>query len=164
MRNTTLYVLGLVAVVAVLLFLGYKVVAVSIGLLRVEFDAPERIALPASLQADEHSPLDDLEEYWRNVAKGRLDVAWEGLSPEFRARKHDDRFDDYRAGYDAMQICGVDISDMTVVSLSEESADIMAHLVYYAGSTCATSEYDFEFHLVRDSESGRWLIDGLVSR
>ena len=110
------------------------------------------------------SPVQAVREYWETTSRGQYEEGWAGLSTGFKNRKHGGDYTDYLEGYQAMNLCSVVATDVQLIQQSDNHAVVSAHLVYHASSNCKTSEYDFDFYLVRNSTNGPWLIDRLVPK
>ncbi len=105
------------------------------------------------------SPIDFVTSYWQNVSDGRFENAWGQLSPGFRQVMHNDNFNNYLRGYQEMQLCRIVMSNVNLIHQDLYSAVVSAHLTYYTGAQCNSSEHNFEMWLVYDSSRNSWLFD-----
>jgi hypothetical protein len=104
-------------------------------------------------------PAEAVISYWQNVSDGRYENAWIQLSPGFRQARHNNDYMDYVRGYHQMDLCRIAISNVHVRQQDEYSSVVDAHLTYYTGSQCSSSEFNFEMWLVYDGASYSWLFD-----
>ncbi|MCL5999000.1 MAG: LXG domain-containing protein [Chloroflexi bacterium] len=105
------------------------------------------------------SPEDSLIAYWEMVSAGNFPGAWVALTPGFQQRQHKGQYSDYLRGYQRMRLCSVKAENVRLLSMSNGTATVAAHIIYRAGSSCRVSEYDFNFELVYDAELDTWLLD-----
>lgn len=105
------------------------------------------------------NPAEFVISYWQNVNDGRFENSWVQLSPGFRQAAHSNDYNDYLRGYQEMQLCRIVISDVNVIQQDDSSAVVKAHFIYYAGSQCSSTEYNFEMWLVYDAVTRTWLLD-----
>ncbi len=102
--------------------------------------------------------------YWQNVSNQNFEAAWAQLSPEFRKAIHNDNYQEYLQGYQQMDICRIDVSNVKVVQQNDFTAIVQAHLTYYTGAQCYRSEFNFEMWLVYDRSSNSWLFERNVRK
>ena len=105
------------------------------------------------------SPTEFVLSYWQNVSDGRFESAWVQLSPGFRQAAHNDDFGDYLSGYQQMNLCHIDVSDVNLIYQENNSAIVTAHFEYYTGASCISSGYNFEMQLIFDEPSNSWLLE-----
>ena len=72
---------------------------------------------------------------------------------------HNDDYYDYVRGYQKMNLCRIMVSNPTIAQQENHFAVVTAHLTYYAGNQCNSSEYDFEMWLLYDDVRQVWLFD-----
>jgi hypothetical protein len=105
------------------------------------------------------NPTEFIVSYWQNVSDGRFEISWAQLSPGFQHVMHHDDYFDYVRGLQEMQICRILVSNPSLVEQGVFSAVVTAHLVFYIGSQCNSSEYNFETRLIYIEVSNSWLLD-----
>lgn len=125
---------------------------------------PTETSPPATVISDTPTltrpdPTDYVVSYWQNVSDGRYESAWLQLSPGFRQSKHNNDYSAYVYGYQQMNLCWVEISNIRLVQQDLYSAVVEAHFTYYTGAQCNSSEHNFEMWLVYDGASNSWLFD-----
>ena len=104
-------------------------------------------------------PTEFIVSYWQNVSDRKFEISWAQLSPAFRKTMHNDDYSDYVRGLQEMQLCQILASNPTLVKQDGISAVVTAHLIFYTGSQCNSSEYDFETWLVYNAAANSWLLD-----
>lgn len=105
------------------------------------------------------SPVDFVISYWQNVSDGRYENAWMQLSPRFQQAMHRGDYSDYERGYLQINLCRIVVGNVNALRQDSYLAVVTAHLTYYTGSQCNSSEYDFEMWLVYEGASNSWLFD-----
>ena len=121
-------------------------------------------AVPPSVTPTRPDPTDFILAYWQHVSDGRYESAWEQLSPRFRQAGHQNDYFSYVAGYQGMNLCRITISGVRLILQDSTSAALQAHVTYYTGAACQTSEYDFEMWLVYIPGANSWLFDKNIVR
>ena len=109
------------------------------------------------------NPTEFVYSYWPNVSGGRYENAWVQLSPVFRQAKHNN---DYPAYVWIPANESLPHHDKQCQSRQQDnySAIVEAHLAYYTGAYCNSSEYNFEMWLVYDGASNSWFFDKNIVR
>jgi hypothetical protein len=110
------------------------------------------------------SPTDFILSYWQNVSDGRYENAWAQLSLGFRQAWHNNDYTDYLNGYLRMNLCRIVVGSVNLLRQDNYSAVVTAHLTYYAGSQCNSSEYNFEMWLIYDAADNKWLFDNNIKK
>ena len=105
-----------------------------------------------------------LHIYFDEVIRGDYTAAWNNLTPAYRQNMHDNLLSDFTEGYEDMNLCDIEISDIEVVTDTSSYAKISAHYVYKIGNDCAGYPYDFDAHFNYNATLGRWLLDGLTEQ
>lgn len=109
-------------------------------------------------------PREMIVAYWNKIDRGQFPSAWNDLSPGFRQRLHEDKYEDYWQGYQEMNLCGVQTRDVATIEQSPSSSQVVATVIYSVGSTCNPVVYSFIFHLIYDPTQSAWLIDRVSFR
>jgi len=104
-------------------------------------------------------PTEFVLSYWQNVSDGRFESAWTQLSPGFRQAAHNNDYSDYLSGYQQMNLCHIDVSNVNLIYQDNNSAVVTAHFEYYIGASCNSSGYNFEMQLIFDKASNSWLLE-----
>lgn len=110
------------------------------------------------------SPTEFVISYWENVSDRNFESSWMQLSPAFRQNKHNNDYADYLLGYQDMKLCRISVSNVNLLAEYPDSAIVAAHLIYYTGTQCNSSEYDFEIELVYDNSTNSWLYDKTTNK
>jgi len=105
------------------------------------------------------SPTEFVISYWQNINDGRFESAWVQLSPRFRQVAHNNDYGDYLGGYQQMNLCHIDVSNVNLIYQDNYSAIVNAHFEYFMGANCNSSGYNFEMQLVFDETSNSWLLE-----
>ena len=108
------------------------------------------------------SPTEDLLFYWTAVSNGQYTVAWDRLSPGFKAITHGNDYGDYEQGYQKMNVCSVQVKDVRLVEQTGNRATVSGHYTYRTGSACTVSTHTLVFELVYDASRDAWLINRSV--
>lgn len=116
-------------------------------------------AIPGTATASRPDPAQLVISYWRNVSDRRYEDAWAQLSPEFQRGWHNNDYMDYVNGYQQMNLCSIVISNVSIREQDDYFSIVEAHLTYYTGTQCRSSEYDFEMQLIYDRTENSWLFD-----
>jgi hypothetical protein len=105
-----------------------------------------------------------LHVYFDAINRGDYASAWNNLTYAYRLNMHDNLFSDFEEGYEDMDLCGIELSDIRVLTDTGSYAKIAAHYVYKVGADCTGYPYDFDAHFNYDAAQQRWLLDGLTKR
>ena len=101
--------------------------------------------------------------YFDAVVRGDYVSAWNNLTPGFKINAHNASYFDYVEGYEKMDLCDIEISNIQVVLNTGSYAKISAHYIYHVGDDCEGYPYDFMAHFNYDSDLKLWLLDGLTT-
>ena len=99
--------------------------------------------------------------YWTHVTEKRYEAAWEMLTDGFKARVHDDDFEEYAQSYRDMALCSANAENVNVASQSgsQGQAVVNADVTYRSDADCIPLEFNMTFTLLRLPASSEWAIE-----
>lgn len=100
--------------------------------------------------------------YFDQINRKDYEAAWNNLTLEFRKNKHYNWLPNFEEGYEDMDLCEVEVNDISVITSTSTYAKMFAEFIYKTGADCTPYPYYFEAHFNYDVYQGRWLLDGLT--
>jgi hypothetical protein len=100
--------------------------------------------------------------YFDAINREDYETAWNNLTLEYRKNKHYNWLPHFVEGYEDMNLCEVEINDISIVTQTSTYAKMFAQYIYKIGEDCNPYTYYFEAHFNYDAYQGRWLLNGLT--
>lgn len=100
--------------------------------------------------------------YFDAINREDYETAWDNLTLEYRKNKHYNWLPDFVEGYQKMDLCEVEVNDISIVTLTSTYVKMFAEFIYKTGEDCTPYPYYFEAHFNYDQYQDRWFLDGLT--
>jgi hypothetical protein len=125
-------------------------------------EEPTAVVVETEPPSVSYSPVDMVYIYWNSISDHNFETAWMILSEGFQDRNHDGYYSEYAQDYVDMNVCQIDTENGTLLEQSGNNAVVYAQVIYYVGSSCTKSEYEFDFYMIYDLNRELWLIDRVM--
>lgn len=100
--------------------------------------------------------------YFDAINRKDYETAWDNLTLEYRKNMHYNWLLNFVEGYEKMDLCEVEVNDISVVTLTSTYVKMFAEFIYKTGDDCDPYPYYFEAHFNYDQYQDRWFLDGLT--
>ncbi|MEE4195800.1 MAG: hypothetical protein V2J07_11430 [Anaerolineae bacterium] len=100
--------------------------------------------------------------YFDAINREDYATAWDNLTLEFRKNKHYNWYPNFVEGYEDMNLCEVEINDISIVTNTPTYVKMFAQYIYKIGNNCTPYEFFYEAHFNYDATQNRWFLDGLT--
>lgn len=100
--------------------------------------------------------------YFDAINREDYETAWDNLTLAYRKNMHYNWFPNFVEGYEDMNLCEVEVNDISIVTNTPTYVKMFAQYIYKIGENCTPYEYFFEAHFNYDAYQNRWFLDGLT--
>lgn len=100
--------------------------------------------------------------YFDAINREDYETAWDNLTLEYRKNMHYNWLPNFIEGYEDMNLCEVEVNDISIVVNTSTYVKMFAQYIYKTGEDCTPHEYFFEAHFNYDQYQNRWFLDGLT--
>lgn len=101
--------------------------------------------------------------YFDAINREDYETAWDNLTLEYRKNKHYNWLPNFVEGYEKMDLCEVEINDISIVTNTDSYVKMFAQYIYKTGENCTPYIYYFDAHFNYDPYQNRWFLNGLTN-